>query len=970
MNRNSEVFKIYVLHANGTPHDGWPQIRNWFQPYEPLLGDVDGDGSLDIVYIDSPCMSFDGNSSSTYTCFDMINARNRSGAMLPGFPKYMELGYAEAPALADIDGDGMIELVSGSEGQWRLHFASHRGPDELTNTVPRQTFYKWNLGVQDSPANKFWFASRGNFERTGRAVLNLTPPYRLYATDSMNGTMHVSWIAADPYAYMAGYEIQIANNSNFNDAAVVQVPRSQHDYLFEDLEPSTYYVRVGSYDNSEPRHYAWASTTAGVGALSIGNPYDGDIYRNSMEVNGMFYLPAGATYEVKYAAAASDEWRIDGIDIGEGALPGWRARIAGFDAPNGLAGGNYKFRIAVQMRGRTLADEEFAMVRLDRSLADGFPVKIPSVSRDYPIPTIGKLGNNAPASMAFVSRSQADDASAAYVVEPDGRIANIIESQPDSHPFVNRYSLHTMAPGLNGYGVLYGKGGSDGTEGYYRELAQSSDGTQLWVHDFDASNRLTPMNSFVVSADVNRDNLRELVFLVDGPGQIKYIYVTDMAGNTLPGWPQTVPKCARRDAIEPGPIVANLDGDPQLEIFYAGESELLCDFQQPEGKAYAFDTNGAIMTGWPMYLSSRAKNSPASGDLDGDGMDEVVIPTYNGLFAHRSKNQTYFFVLEGSGLESPVIADLQGDGRPEIIVPATGNENRWTYVLNSSGAIQNSFARISDDIMSPVLADVDGNGVLDMVYQDMQTENGHDFGVIHAIAMNGWEFPGFPKFVEHPGTGVQGLAIADVNDDGQIELVSGSQGAVRYSAENPLVSTRQSLYMWELEAGDSCINKAWPAFHGGMERTNRYVRTMSAPYSLGLSMGGNHNIVARWIEPDMFPCRAGYAIQIARRVPNFDTTAITPLSLGRTNHTFTNLQDGLYYVRVGSYGGIGLPVYAWGKEKRLCLATDPRRIPLECAVDRPTTGVGNTDIGAENPLSSVYTGEEYGNEPKETEAPK
>jgi hypothetical protein len=77
----------------------------------PAIGDLDGDGHLDIVF---------GSKNSK------IYALDRSGQILPGWP-FQAGGFVESsPALVDLDGDGMVEVIFGTAAE-QLHMVSGDG---------------------------------------------------------------------------------------------------------------------------------------------------------------------------------------------------------------------------------------------------------------------------------------------------------------------------------------------------------------------------------------------------------------------------------------------------------------------------------------------------------------------------------------------------------------------------------------------------------------------------------------------------------------------------------------------------------------------------------------------------------------------------------------------------------------------------------------------------------------------------
>ncbi len=99
---------MYVLGGDGTVRPGWPRlapaVSGQSRTSSPALGDLDGDTYLDIAYAGS-----DGR----------LYAFKRDGTQLPGFPVVFATGSSQAtqstPSIADIDGDGALEILFGDE---------------------------------------------------------------------------------------------------------------------------------------------------------------------------------------------------------------------------------------------------------------------------------------------------------------------------------------------------------------------------------------------------------------------------------------------------------------------------------------------------------------------------------------------------------------------------------------------------------------------------------------------------------------------------------------------------------------------------------------------------------------------------------------------------------------------------------------------------------------------------------------
>lgn len=94
--------QVYAWNIDGTVVDGWPNTVLQYPDGAPAFGDIDGDGEGEIVV--SSRQAGTGN-SGTLTAF------HKDGSVVEGFPVSMTGGATKTPVLADLNGDGVYEII-------------------------------------------------------------------------------------------------------------------------------------------------------------------------------------------------------------------------------------------------------------------------------------------------------------------------------------------------------------------------------------------------------------------------------------------------------------------------------------------------------------------------------------------------------------------------------------------------------------------------------------------------------------------------------------------------------------------------------------------------------------------------------------------------------------------------------------------------------------------------------------------
>ena len=126
--------KVYAWHHDGSNVTGWPKTTGSWVSSSPALGDIDGDGDTEVVV---------GSHD------DKVYAWHHDGSTVTGWPKTTGHDVESSPALGDIDGDGDIEVVVGSDDD-KVYAWHHDG--STVSGWPKTISYSKYSNVYSSPA--------------------------------------------------------------------------------------------------------------------------------------------------------------------------------------------------------------------------------------------------------------------------------------------------------------------------------------------------------------------------------------------------------------------------------------------------------------------------------------------------------------------------------------------------------------------------------------------------------------------------------------------------------------------------------------------------------------------------------------------------------------------------------------------------------------------------------------------------
>lgn len=412
-------------------------------------------------------------------------------------------------------------------------------------------------------------------------------------------------------------------------------------------------------------------------------------------------------------------------------------------------------------------------------------------------------------------------------------------------------------------GDLDGDGDGEIAIGYSNKVAvYDHNGFLLagWPQTFPGSSEEEEIRS-IAAADLDQDGSFEILAVKTSSGPVTVAW--HLNGSVVTGWPQ-VQSCA--DCNDFGGYNQNigavdLDGDAipevistydicHIGIMYADGNPVMAHEMfwappdpdpnpEPASGVPMFHDLSLAIQGWGANGNDRDEftdSPPVFGDMDGDGLPEVVLYSDHELAGEYVNRGNCLWVLNPdmtrvTGFETPIcsgmplytgyqnnivqvapapaLADIAGDSRPEIIAPSYDGIMRayspdgillWSYTFDTAGG---DFIGAS----GAVTGDLNHDGVAEIVFCTYSISQ----NVSHLIVLDAAGTELHKSLLSKRGS-MAPPTLADVDHDGDVEIV--------VSLKDTLGGGLGGVQIWDVTTASNG-ELPWPTGRGNLLRNGQ-----------------------------------------------------------------------------------------------------------------------------------------------------
>ncbi|MBW2529488.1 MAG: VCBS repeat-containing protein [Deltaproteobacteria bacterium] len=249
-------------------------------------------------------------------------------------------------------------------------------------------------------------------------------------------------------------------------------------------------------------------------------------------------------------------------------------------------------------------------------------------------------------------------------------------------------------------------------------------------------------------------------------------------GTVLPGWPAAV-----QGAAQAPPSVGDVDGDGVLDIVQAGRGLQYSDTSH----LHVFSAEGVEKPGWPLAYPNLIMHAASLADVSQDGALDLLVqlgawPPAGTFLALTGGAQplgsSWEHSMDSYPLACPAVGDLDGDGVPEIAYLTLAQ----VTVRRADGQPLAGFPRTAtagyEHTGSIVMADLDPDRPgLELTWAEILAGGSGGPASLFVADAAGASLPGFPVEIAAGALGVAPLSVGDVTGDGALEVVAPANDA-------------------------------------------------------------------------------------------------------------------------------------------------------------------------------------------------
>ena len=773
-----------------TPSAITPSVGLSYNPGKMAVGDIDGDGDLDLLV---------GTRGSTINV--RINSGLNSGSFTPSaaMPDVQVYSSPACVALGDLDNDGDLDLVATNNDysyvSVLLNRGLHSGTFPSVSSTPSVGTYPTSLalGDLDGDGDLDLLVGSGSGTNTASVLLN-------------NGLHSASFVAGpgDVYADVSPIHVALGDLDADGDLDAVTANTSSNNVSVR-FNGGLKEFQFGGYDSDF--NFSVAGRPA---ALALGD-VDGDgdldvVTANSfpggtisVRLNQTGPAPTVPPTLTAFTPAVGPVGTVVTL-IGTGLASVTAVNFNGTPAPNFTVVSATSLTVTVP-HGTSTGPITITSPSGTATSSTSFTIQRPGFSVSSLTPNRNQA--NAPlASVVAATFSQSVSNSTAsreslrvFSAQRGGKLEGTTTVSGSTLRFTPTVAYK---PGETIFATITRDARSTTDSGllnpHVHQFTTATGGTGRGYYRPDSSVGAGAYPSSVAVGDVDGDGDLDLVVANERGSSVS----VRLNGGDATGSTTGLYSGSHQTSVSAGPrtvVLADVDNDGDLDLLAGceGVSGGMLSVRLNGGDATGSNT-GLFSDGYNVAINSGPLNLTL-GDIDGDGdLDVVTADRYinfisvlrnsNGIFSPSNR------IPAGRRPTSVVLGDVDGDGDLDLLfsnsedgsvsVRMNGGDATGSNTGNFSGSQSLSLGHAPTSL---VLGDLDGDGDLDLV-----VGNSHESATQVNVRLNGGDASGSNTglfsdgFDVNVGGPAPSIALGDVDADGDLDLFtlhSGYDGYVR-----------------------------------------------------------------------------------------------------------------------------------------------------------------------------------------------